>query len=529
VVKNTVLPGSSPWGAQKVKELETGWSEFEPGGYGVRGARKERKMKKMRRLMTAVLAMGLVLWAGPGTSFGQDSVVGVLKDYGQQPVSELAAGVVMWSWSEEVKKQAKTFSQVQVIEQEGARALSLTVTDKMPWGANESYRVMPVGPDLLSPLVDAVRIRCKVVEGEVSISVGGPTIYFGHSDVMTEPVKLSAKDGQGWRDVVVKLDDRLVRNFRRAGFAKDSPVIYYTRWVQEPMGLYVHKGSVGTVLIEKVEVLNQGRGRATATFAEKDVKVVSEIAGFGEAKDVERVFTATHESADFSGPAKLTRANWKPGVVGLKAEAGDGHAGVLTVEQQGAEEVVFTGMKVTGEKEANAIALDIKVSNPLAIQEVSVDWVLYAAPVGKGLDWEKLRAPMEWRGEKDKSFDFYMSEKGMRGESYALYHARRAMPNGKWVRVIVPLADFVCVYGAGEMKESMEKQTPVDGAQVVALGWLPSFRQNKRATTFEIDRVQWVKVPGEGAALRSFWQVDPAKVKLEPWGERGAKEMVGAP
>jgi hypothetical protein len=479
-------------------------------------ASKEVAGRSLCHLVTVLVLTLLTSLAGANDDPAQP--IATLRDFAKEPISDSAPAITFWSWPQNVKQEAKTFSQSKIVEVEGKRALSLTFTDKIPWGANESYRVSHIGPDLLPPAADAIVFRCRVISGAVTFSVGGPTIYFGHSDVQTDPVKLTANDHGEWQNITISLHDRLVRNFRRAGFARQSPVIYYTRWIQEPLGLYVHKGSVGTLEIQRIDLINQGRGKAYPAIKPDDVKVIAAISDFTDADSLKQVFTATHEAADFQAPPKPTRPSWRPPMLTHLQDAQDGHQGVLNIAQLGAEEVAFTGIKVVPAPQANAIAIDMRASNPLDLKELSVDWILYAAPVDAPLDWDRLRPPESWRNDKASAFDFYLTPKAMQADSYAFYHTRRALPNGQWTQVILPLPDFACVFGSGKMAPAMANQTLPDPAQVIALGFLPSFRQHRQPTTFQIDRIQWVHIPGDASSLQSFPQIDPVKVHLIPWG-----------
>jgi hypothetical protein len=474
------------------------------------------------------------------------TVLSVLRDYSKQTPSTPVPAIVLWSWPEDVKKQAVTFSQSQIIDHEGTRSLSINVTEQVPWGVSESLRAMPIGPDLLPPTADAVVIKLRVLEGKVTLSLGGPTIYFGHSDVQTMPVTLSAEQGTGWREITVSLHDGLIRNFRRAGFGRASPVIYYTRWIQEPMGLYVHRGSVGRVLIESITLISQGRGKAERAFEAGEKKLEQTISDFTEPASLKQVFTASHESADFQAPAKLSRPNWTPPK--LSHDMSDDsakHQGVLRVVHRGAEEVTFAGIKLSNpdlrERNTNsipsqpepnvldAIAVDLRVTSPLPIEQVSIDWLLYESPVDAPLDFERCQPPVEWRDKPDRAFDFYLTEKLLQGQSYAMHHARRALPNGQWTRVILPLSDFVCVLSSGTLADKQAKQLSPQRDTATALCFTPSFRQHRQPTTIEIDRIQWVRrSSSEPASFRTFPQVDPARVRLVPFGEGVLRQMLPA-
>ncbi len=458
------------------------------------------------------------------TAVEETKTLSVLRDYTQQPTSPPAPAITLWSWPADVKNNALKFSQMQVVETDGKRALRLTVTDQLPWDKIDAYRAFIIGPDLLPPTADAVAFRCRVLDGSITLSVGGPTIYFGHSDVQTQSVTLTAKDTPEWRTVTLSLHDNLTRNFRRAGFGKNAPVIYYTRWIQEPMGVYIHKGSVGTLLIERIDLLTQNRGKPYPTFPPQDIKPIAPIADFANPDSLNQVFAATHEPADFNAPLKPTRPTWKPPLFSHTPKNADGKEGFLTIEHQGAEEIAFTGIKLTPAPAANAIAIDIRASNRLPLVELSVDWVLYASPPASPLNFDHFRPPESWRSDKANAFDYYLTRPASIDQSYAFYHTRRALLNGQWTTVILPLADFVCVFGSGpnsgtspgptSMASSLSQQLPIDPATPIALGLLPSFRQHRQPTTFEIKRIQWVHLPTLSA--RSFPQIDLPKPATPP-------------
>jgi hypothetical protein len=175
----------------------------------------------------------------------------------------------------------------------------------------------------------------------------------------------------------------------------------------------------------------------------------------------------------------------------------------------------------------NAIAVDLRVTSPLPIEQVSIDWLLYESPVDAPLDLERCRPPVDWRDKPDRAFDFYLTEKLLQGQSYAMHHARRALPNGQWTRVILPLSDFVCVLGSGTMVDKQAKQQSPQRDAATVLCFTPSFRQHRQTTTIEIDRIQWVRrSSSEPASFRTFPQVDPAKVRLVPFGEGVLRQMV---
>lgn len=491
--------------------------------------KSNRTFDMVRGLMLAVSGL-IVALCFSSRAQAEATVVAVVQDYAQQAPDEARPAMLQWNWSDEQKANAVQFSTRQIVEHEGRTALQLTVNEGVPWVKRDSLAALNLGIDLLPPTVDALRIHYKLLSGQIELSFGSPTVYFGHSDVQSTPLRLYDDGTTSWRMAEVSLFDGMIRNFRRAGFARESPVVYYTRWIQEPLYLYLHQGSNGSLLIDRIELLATGRGKPYPTFEADEVEVLATLGEYDGQQDVGRVFTATHAKTDLTGEPRRARKAWGPPQISHVAEAEDDRRGVLKVEHQGAEEVAFTGIETTPPTGANAIAFDLRVSHPTDFDELSVDLLIYAAPRDGGFAIERFAPPVRWRDHKDVAFDAYLTADTLDEVDYAFYHTRRAAPNGQWTRWVVPLADFVCVYGHGAMRSAMMRQEPIDPAKIVAIGWLPSWRQHKFVTTFEIDQVQWVRVPGSSAELTSFAQIpDIAAIRLETWRDPsygGTRRMV---
>lgn len=473
------------------------------------------------RWATSLIILAVAMSAHADENTPPAEVIDTFYDFRKATPGPAQPLVIQWSWSDEQKQQAASFSTRQVVEVESGRALQLTVTSQMPWGPPPGYRAMTIGPDLLPPTADAIRLHYRVLEGEVTIAVGGPTIYFGHSDVQSRAVTLTADGTDQWRTVEFPLHSPVTRNFRRAGFARHSPVIYYTRWIQEPLGIYLFRDSVGSFLISHVELLHTGQGRPYPTFNADETKVIATINEFDSPDTIDKAFRAIHAKVDFSGPPQLVRKDWTPPKLS-HVPAADDRQGMLRIDHSGFEEVIFTGIKVDGVAGANAIAIDLRATHPMkTFDELSIDFNAFTAPPSNPFEWARFAPPPAWLEQPELSFDYYLDESAVRDVPHTMHHARRAVANGEWTRIIIPLADFVCVYGGGEMADALQKQQPIDSAQVFAIGMLSSWRQRSGVTTYEIDRIQWVHVPGDDAALRSFPQVGVDQVQLVPMPDLG--------
>ncbi|MEQ8791897.1 MAG: hypothetical protein RIC55_36910 [Pirellulaceae bacterium] len=436
----------------------------------------------------------------------------VLQDFSSEELRSQSP-ISHHSWSADLKRRADEFSAIEVADIEGGRTCRIAVRDAFPWGARTSYRALTIGPDYLPPEADAVRLRIKVLRGAFHLTVGSPTVYFGHSDVQAKVVAVEAQAEPRWQTLEFSLADGLGRNFRRARFGRESPVIHYTRWIQEPLYLYVNQPSAGEFLLERVELIRQGKGRAFPHFAPEQIRRIATAADFDDAADMRQAFTFFQEPIDLSKPAHLARPTWRPFRLSLERNAEPAaEGGSLLIEHQGTEEVCFAGVMMEGESESNALYLRLKSDHAGDRPEVVLDFLLYLAPRAGGettFPWQRFAAPPSWRKTPETAFTYYLSQEQTRGVDYAMYHVRRTVPNGQWATLVLPYADFVCAYGQGRCAPWFQRQSPLDGDQVIALGMLSPFGMRRAVTRTRIDDIALVRVPGETEALRSYWQNRP--------------------
>ena len=465
--------------------------------------------------VVAVLIAAGCAWGGsvPVEPAG-GRVLQVVQDFEAAALGARRPAALYWNWTPEQKANALDYSSIEIVGGAalGGKCLKLIVTEKLP-PRQPGYRMIPLGVDYLPPEADAVRLRVKVLKGRITIAVGGPTVYFGHSDVVTRAVRLDADTHGQWTDVELSLNQGLTRNDRRAQWGRHSPVIYYTRWIQEPLAIEVAAGSAGEMLIDQVELIAHGQGRPYPAFEPAQIRTIASGIDFEASASMEKVFTVmtnTTEQPKFDQTPHLVRKGWAPPKIARVAE---GKAGRHSLEMvmTGTEEVCFAGVQLAGAAEANAIALTIKAQYPGAGKPgVVLDFLAWAAlPEQRGdFPWDGLRPPASWRNNPEIAFTYYLSPKNDAAAraSFGFYHIRRTVPNDEWVTLVLPLADFMCSYGQGAMTQAFSKQAALAGDQVLALTFLSYFGQNAKPLRVLIDEVTFVKVPGTTETLRSFHQ-----------------------
>lgn len=476
---------------------------------------------QISRVLTLVFVLAGVCGAATDPAATQATggkVVQVVRDFEDDVTGDKRPAAMYWNWTAEQKAAALDFSSLEIIgaapDGAGKKCLKLTVTDKLP-PRRPGYRMIPLRIDYLPPDADALRMRVKVLKGRFTLAVGGPTVYFGHSDVLTRALQLDAATHAQWTTVELSLNQGLTRNDRRAQWGRHSPVIYYTRWIQEPLAIDVGEGSTGEMLIDQVELVAQGQGRPYPTFTPEQIRTVAAGPDFEDAVSMEHVFTVMSNTAEqprFDQPPHLVRKTWPPPRLARVAEGKTGRHS-LEMTMTGTEEVCFAGIKLAGAgaAEANAIALTIKAQHPGKNRPgVVLDFLAWATPgeARGAFPWNELRPPETWRRNPELAFTYYLCLKNPAAAkaSFGFYHLRRLVPNDQWVTLVLPLADFICSYGQGALAPVFQKQAALQGDQLLALTFLSYFGQNAHPLRLLIDDVALVRVPGTPETLRSFHQ-----------------------
>jgi len=410
----------------------------------------------------------------------------------------------------------------------------------------------------------------KVLSGRAIISVGGPVSQMGNSDVFCDPKMVEAK-GDAWQTIEISLNHPLVRNFRRANFTAELPVVYYTRWVQEPVYLYLISISgklrpeVETELfIDNVELVAKGEGRSFPKFDSSGEKEIANIVSFQKDEDLGKVFSVAHgysisKPFEFGYRRKTDEARpiadyMKKASPFIQEEGTlypaprysivDGINGgkALKAECTWAEEGQIITFKTNGDGKSNAFKFGLKPNYPAVTKTIydfqfdgkkahAVDFIVFVSPKGSDFPWHDIEATDELKqafkdsgykgpGAKydylltnDKAKSINVADIRQAG-SFGFYSARRYLPAGEWSSAVIPFADFICVYGQGECKEMQLKQLPLDPVKISAIGVVAPFGSGHGTIT--ISNASYVSVKGAPEELRSFWQVpDVSKAKLE--------------
>lgn len=447
--------------------------------------------------------------------------LGMVENFESMPAGPLQNGFIdIHRWNEEFRQQARGWSSIEVVPEAAGKALRVTVSDSRAFtsGAGTILRLAPYFP----PQADALRFRVRVIRGQFSLSIGGPTAYYANSDVFTEPQTVRATAKPEWVEIVCNFNHPTWRNYRRAGFSTDAPRNYYNRWAQEPVSLFLAPDSLGECLIDDIEVVGLGEGKPFAVFSPGDIKPLKTIADF-EDDQMGHAFTLYMAAAE----AEWFDESWirsKP----LRFEpmqlavVNTGHDGLRSLQCRGqtAEEVHGTAVHAPGVAGANAISTRLRVEAPAQRNTlvgaggiVPIDFLVFVAPTGKTFDWQLLAASPELRARGRGGFDYNLTHRVISQRTdldFAIYQTRRYLPPGQWSVQVLPTADFTCIYGQGTMRERFTRQEPLRSDEAIAVAWInPWCRMGQRdaIVTTCIDELSWVSVPGTAVEHRSFWQV----------------------
>jgi hypothetical protein len=479
----------------------------------------------MNHSIVTILCAGLTC----GTLHAKDiAPLGMVENFDETPAGSFQKGFIeIHRWREDFRQRARDWSNIEVVPEGDGKALRVVVSDAQAFtsGAGSFLRLAPYFP----PEADALRIRVKVLTGQVSIYIGGPTAYYGNSDVFTEPQTIRAMAKPEWVEVVCNFNHPTWRNYRRSGFSTDAPRNYYNRWAQEHVGVFLAPDSLGECIIDDIEVVALGEGKPFATFSPEQIQTVKTIADFEDGKRDQafNLYMAAAEAEWFDESwVRSKPLRFEPMKLAVIATGLDGRKS-LECRGRTAEEVHCTGVRTSGAADANAIAVTLNVDAPEqrntlvgAGPIVPLDFLVFVAPAEKPFPWQFLAPSAELRAKGGPGFDYNLTHRMIATRTdlhFAIYQTRCYLKPDEWSKLVLPTADFTCIYGQGSMRDRFLQHEPLQSSEVVAIAWLnPWCRQGRRDAPVitRIDDLSFAKVPGSPAEHRSFWQVPDVKQLL---------------
>lgn len=449
--------------------------------------------------------------------------IGAVEDFDAYRIGAFQKGRLdSWRWSDERREQFHAASRLEIVNAspEPGRLLRVEVRDPAVL-ADEALPIVRLAPHF-PPEADVLRVRLKVVSGQTRIYAGGPTAYYANSDVFTAVHVVKADDPAEWQTIELGLNHPLWRNFRRAGVSTDAPRNYYNRWAQEPFTVYLATGSEGEFFIDWIDIASRGEGRPFPQFPFDRVRTVRTIADFedGGLDAVFNWYMANDEIEWFEESWRRTRPlRFTPALLSV-TEAGQPGRKALTCTGATAEEVHGTAIRTTGAADANALRVTLAAEAPGESNTlvgmgpaVPIDFLVFVAAPMKGFAWESFGPADSLRTGPGPGFDVQLSSRVIRSRSdvsFAIYQTRRFLPPQTWTTLILPAADFTCIYGHGADRPRFTNHEPLTLGDVVAVGWLnPWCRSGRRGPTAatRIDEIAYVHVPGTAAEHRSYWQI----------------------
>ncbi|MES2596580.1 MAG: hypothetical protein V4662_14640 [Verrucomicrobiota bacterium] len=476
----------------------------------------------------SILLVALIVYNPMWLFAAETKVIGMVEDFESAAIGPFQKGFLdTHRWTEEVRQQARSWSSIEVVPEDSGKTLRVGVSDPraLTSGAGSFLRLAPYFP----PETDALRLRVKVLSGQVTLYAGGPTAYYGNSDVYTLPQTIRAQAKPEWVEITCHLNHPTWRNFRRSGFSTEAPRNYFNRWAQEHVGVFLAPDSLGECLIDDIQIVALGEGKPFAVFAPDQIKPVKTIADFesGKLDQVFNLYMAAAEAEWFDESwLRSKRLRFEPMLLAVKDA---GITGKKSLEDLGrtAEEVHCTGVRTSGTADANAIGITVSVdaaeqSNSLVGGGpiVPLDFLVLVAAEGKAFPWKSLEPSAELRAKGGPGFDYNLTHRVIAARTdlhFALYQTRRYLKPGEWSKLVLPTADFTCIYGQGIMRDRFLNHEDLRSEEVIAVAWLnPWCRQGRRdePVITRVDELSFVKVPGTAAEHRSFWQVPDVKQLL---------------
>lgn len=483
--------------------------------------RPTRQLGSALRASLFLAAASIALPALAAETVGTATPLAVIADFRQQPARELQP-YADWRWSPEEKAKAGSFSRRAIAPNPDGNGsvLRLEITPEFPWGGSPE-RLLQLTNGHFPPESDAVVLRLRVESGVFTVAIGGPTAYYGDSDVITSPQRIEAGD---WREVHCDLHEGLCRNYRRAGFGRAAQSIAYNRWAQEPPQFYILPGSTGVLLLETASLVATGRGRPFRVFNPASMAAVQSAP-----TTLANAFTllvADSQTADFERSWRDVPACRYPPPQ-LAEVPGPAGAAALSATAEWAEEIRWAGVRTKPAAGANALVLTVRATSPVVAMQFTsdagqpVDIGLLCGTAAAPFPWERLGPPEEWRqGATASGFDVSLSNRETAKQSdlhVAQYQTRRFVKAGEWQTLTLPFEDFVCIAGTGTLQADLVSRASPAAEAVAGVTWMLPWPRGGRAVgaAIQVADVQFVTIAVDDPAPRRSYPA-PVPATLEP-------------
>lgn len=445
----------------------------------------------------------------PTTPAPAERDLAVIVDYRHESAAEFRP-YSHWRWSPERKAAAGDFSRRAIVAAEdGGRHLLLRVSPEFPWDG-QPVALHTLTSDYFPPESDAVVLRLRVESGAFILAVGGPTAYFGDSDVFTASRRVEAG---GWTDVRFDLHEGLQRNHRRAGYGAAAQVVAYTRWAQESTTVYVLPGSSGTLLVQSAKLVGGVRGRPFPTFSPAAMEVVQHVPATLE--NAFSILLADSQTADFKASWLEPGACRYPPPVLAIVEGASPESVAVSATAGWSEEIRWAGLKTVPAAGSDALALKVRVATDTPSTQLTadagqpIDIGILVAPAGGPFPWSRLAPPAEWRREaRAKGYDLNLSHRvvgAMADLDVALFHARRFVRLDVWESLVIPFEDFACVAATGAFRPRLAAHGPLAASDAsAAVLWLVPWPRRKPGSpaTATVADIRFVHLSSSGHTPR---------------------------
>lgn len=407
--------------------------------------------------------------------------------------------ITSWRWSPEQKANASRFSEMSIATDEsGSRIWKVRVTSELPF-FHPYLELISLGTNYLPPDADAIRLKVRAISGNISLTFGGPTAYFGNSDVFLRPIQIKASEKPSdWFTAEFSLHHGLIRNFRRSSFSRESPTIHYARWTQEPTYAYLLRGSAGEAHFKDIEIIAQGQSQPFPATIIDASKPPHAIVNVSSPQSSSRPFTALvgdTESEFVSTPSQHLPAT-------MSSETDSAEGAVLKIRGRFSEEVSAVGFDIKPPASGDTFALRIKLDSSIPAHIAPdtpanpLDILIYESSESSRFEWKPFIRSDDTAHAGPARFDRNLTHANFlrnSDASVAIYHARRFLPQQTWTDLTIPLEDFVCIYAQGHLIAQFQNQQSPRSESLAAIALLPPWpRKGRPESTLNVQTIQLV-------------------------------------